>query len=129
MEDTRPLEKVAADTHALMAGHAAERLEQLIALLLVVGEGLPVSAEPTIEAACRREQRSLIGRDRVEHAVAVRHMSVGAAELTHHLRIRGQLAKDLIDARSHDARIGERSLRLRLEGAKPPLPAEPKAER
>src|SRR5262249_12846890 len=56
-------------------------------------------------------------------------MSVGAAELTHHLRIRGQPAKDLIDARCHDARIGERSLRLRLEGAKPPLPAEPKAER
>src|SRR5215471_1767521 len=129
MEDTRPLEEVAADIHALMAGDAADRLEQLIALLLVVREGLPVSAEPTIEAACRREQRSLIGRDRIEHAVAVRHMSVGAAEPTHHFRIRSQPAKDLIDARCHGARIGERSLSLRLEGAKPPLPAEPEAER
>src|SRR6202008_4344539 len=55
MEDATPLEKVAADIHALMAGDAAERLEQLIALLLFGREGLPVSAEPTIEAACRRE--------------------------------------------------------------------------
>src|SRR5262249_16164169 len=103
MEDTRPLEEVAADIHALMAGDAAERLAQLIALLLVVGEGLPVSAEPTIEAACRREQRPLIGRYRVEHAVAVRHVSVSLLELTYHLRIRCQLTKGFPNARCHDA--------------------------
>src|SRR4029077_224725 len=82
-ENPLSLEEIASDIHALMARATAERFEQLIAIQLLRGKRRRFAAEPAVEPASRRKQRSLKGRQGVQEAGAIRRTPVGRAELLH----------------------------------------------
>src|SRR5438132_3608908 len=128
MKDAVPLEQVAAHIHTLMTGDAAERLEQLVAVLLLSRERCRIAAEPTVEPAPGGQQRPLIGCDRIQKARAVRPMPIGLAKLPGHRGISAQLPDDLCDSCPHGFGIFQRRLGLRLERPTSHLPTEPKAE-
>src|SRR6266404_397820 len=129
MKDAVPLDQVAAHIHTLMTGDAAERLEQLVAVLLLSRERCRIAAEPTVEPAPGGQQRPLIGCDRIQEARTVRPMPIGLAELLLYITISTELSKDLLDASPHDSLILQRRLGLCLECTKTALPVEAKAER
>src|SRR5262249_17823650 len=79
-KDAVPLEEIATDIDPLMAGDAAERLEQAIAFLLLGTERRALAAEPAVEPASRRQQTALVRGDRVEEARSVRRAPIGRAE-------------------------------------------------
>ena len=66
MENIVPLEKIATHIDALMAGDAAERLEQLIAGQLLRRDRGGFARKPAVEPAARRDQGALVGRDRIQ---------------------------------------------------------------
>src|SRR5215469_12732052 len=117
MEDAMPLEQIATHVYALVAGNAAQRLEQPIAGQLLRRDGAGVASEPAIEAAARRNERALKNSDGVQETIAVRPVSVGLSELPHLVWIRPQLAQDLLDARRHNGRIAKRLLDFEVERA------------
>src|SRR5260370_17574710 len=71
-EDSLPLEEIAADVDTLMARAAAERFEQLIAAQFLRRKRRRIAAEPAVEPASRRKQRSLKGRQGVQKVGAIR---------------------------------------------------------
>src|SRR5580704_11247278 len=71
MKYSVPLVHVATHIDALMAGDAAERLEQLVPAELLGGYRVDVAAEPSIKSASRREEGSLIGCDGPNESCAV----------------------------------------------------------
>src|SRR6516165_9839850 len=98
MEYAVALEQIAAQIHALVAGDAAERFEQLIAGKLLRGDRAGIAGKETVEPAARRDERALVCRDRVEQRAAVGLPAIGVAKLPHHVRVGPQLEQDLLDA-------------------------------
>ena len=60
-EDSLPLEQIASDVNALMAGTAAERFEHPIAVKFLRRQRRGIAVQPAIEPASRRKQRSFKG--------------------------------------------------------------------
>src|SRR6202022_2510859 len=112
-----------------MTGDAADRLEQLIAVLLLRRERPCIATEPKVEPAPGGQQRPFIGCNRIQEARTVRSMPIGFAELLLYISISTELSEDLPDAFSHDSLILQRGLGLCLECTKTALPVEAKAER
>jgi len=80
MEDPVPLEQIAADIHALMAGDAAQRLEQAIPFLFLRRERTRVALQPAIESAAWRHQGSLEARQRIHNRVGIGPATIGSGE-------------------------------------------------
>src|SRR5215471_21333474 len=66
MKDAVPLEQVTADIDTLVTRYAAERLEQLVAVLLLRRQRRAISGEPTVEPTPRCHERPLVGSDRIQ---------------------------------------------------------------
>ena len=64
MEDTMPLEQIAAHIYALMAGNAAQRLEQPIAGQLLRCDGAEVASEPAVVALAANAAMRIAGATR-----------------------------------------------------------------
>src|SRR5215813_1645666 len=76
-KDAVSLKQVAANIDALMTGHAAERLEQPITVLLFGRERRRITGKPAVERASGRDQRAFVAGDGVEQARTVRSTSIG----------------------------------------------------
>jgi hypothetical protein len=76
-----PLEEIAAHVDALVAGDAAKRLEQLIAGQLLRCDRAGFTRKPAVEPAARRNERALVGRDRIQEGGDVGLPSVRVTEL------------------------------------------------
>jgi hypothetical protein len=83
MENTMPLEQIAAHVYALVAGNAAQRPEQPIAGQLLRRDCAGATGEPAIEAALRSNERALKTSDGVQETIAAGPLSVGISELSH----------------------------------------------
>ena len=108
MENAVPLEEIAADIDALVASDAAKRLEQLIAGQLLRRDRGGVARKPAVEPAARRDQRALVGRDRIQEGGDVGLPPVRVAELPHRFGVGAQLADDLVRTRRHNRGIAKR---------------------
>ena len=128
MEDAASLEKVAAHIDALVAGDAAKRLEQLIAGELRRRDRVGVARKPAVESAARREERALVGRDRIQQGGSVGRPAIRVPELPHRFGVGAQLASDLVRARRHDRWIAKRLLGLLFERAESACPVQAKAQ-
>src|SRR5215469_11657633 len=112
-----------------MTRDAAERLEQLIAVLLLGRQRRGIAAKPAIEPAPGGQQRPLIGGDRVQQARTIGPTPISRLELMHQLGVGTQLSEHVVDAFSHALRTFQASFRLSFQGSQLALPTETKAER
>src|SRR5262249_37912554 len=128
MENAVPLEEIAADIDALVAGDAAERLEQLIAGQLLRRDRAAFARKPAVEPAARRDQGALVGRNRIQESGDVGPFPVRLAELPHYLEVGAQLADDFIRARRHNRGIAKRLLGMVFERAEIPFPVQTKIQ-
>src|SRR5579859_1618575 len=102
MKDPMALIEVASHVHALVAGNSAQRLEELVAGVLLAGNRSAVAPEPAIEAAAGRQERALVGGDSVQQVGPIRPPAVGLAELPHDRGVRAQPSENLIGRRSEE---------------------------
>src|SRR3546814_18989477 len=76
-KDADLLEQVAADVAPLVAAHAAEALEQVIAALLGRRDGLVAAAQVLVEACFGGEQRAVECGEGAEHVLPRDAVAVG----------------------------------------------------
>ena len=115
MENAVPLEEVATRIDALVAGDAAKRLEQLIAGQLLRRDRGGFTRKPAVEAAARRDQGALVGRNRIQEGGDVGLPPVCVAELPHRFRVGAKLAHNFVRTRCHNRGIAKRLLGMVFE--------------
>src|SRR5581483_6667037 len=128
MENSMPLKHIAADIDALMASDAAERLENLITGQLFRRDRVGLAYQPSVEAAARCDERSLVCRDRIQYGGIVGLVFIGFAELFCHLGVGAQLIHGLFEARRHDRWIAEAALDSLLQRSDIPFPIQAKVQ-
>src|SRR5258708_17842400 len=95
MKNSMPLEKIAADIYALVAGDAPQGFEQLVSVQFVRRQRGCISFQPAIEAAVWRYQRSLEAGDGVQDVLVVRATPVRSHEVPARGWVRGVLFRQL----------------------------------
>ncbi|MNN23376.1 hypothetical protein D3C81_1367720 [compost metagenome] len=110
------LERVAAGRRAVVAGHAARFLEQLVAVLLGLGQRLLVALQPAVEARVGRGQGLLELGDGVGDRVDGDLVGlVGLLDRLTVLRDRADHGHCLLVGEGHFLRVGDRAAGLLLE--------------
>src|SRR5882762_11418476 len=104
MEYAMPLEEIAADIYALVAGTTSQRLEEPISIQFVCRQRGRIAREPMIEPAAGRHESSLKAGDGVRNICSVGPAAVGSGELPTHAGIRFKLIHNFGSAGAHNPR-------------------------